>query len=99
MGVSDGSGRRGVLSSRDRVWIPDPEDGVDIRFINPDPKLALFLAERGNTLLSEEAYEWVVEWTYDVGSVLRSRSFMAYTIASVFSGTVLRFIPMPGILR
>lgn len=97
--MSDISDRQGILSSRDRVWIPDPEDGVDIRFINPDPKLARFLSEKSLGLLSEEAHEWVVEWVADIGTIVRSRSFMAYTIASVFSGTVLRFIPMPGILR
>jgi len=97
--VSNGSGRQGVLSSRNRVWIPDPEDGVDLRFVNPNPKLARFLAEKSLGLLSEEAHEWVVEWVADIGTIVRSRSFMAYTIASVFSGTVLRFIPMPGILR
>ena len=97
--MSNRNGRQGVLSSRDRVWIPDPEDGVDIRFINPSPRLAQFLAERSLGMLSEEAHEWVVEWIADVGSVVRSRSFMAYTIASLFSGTVLRFIPKPGILR
>ena len=98
MAVSSRDERRGILSSRNRVWIPDPEDGVDIRFVNPNPKLALFLAKRGNTVLSEEAYEWVVEWVADVGSIMRSRSFMAYTAASFLSGTVLRFIPKPGIL-
>lgn len=94
------SGRtQGVLESRKRVWIPDPEDGVDIRFVNPNPRLAQFLSERENIVLSDEAHEWVVEWVADVGTIVRSRSFMAYTIASLFGGTVLRFVPMPGILR
>lgn len=94
------SGRtQGILESRRRVWIPDPEDGVDIRFINPDPRLARFLAEKSLGILSDEAHEWVVEWIADVGTIVRSRSFMAYTIASLFGGTVLRFIPMPSILR
>lgn len=97
--MSNGSGRQGILSSRNWVWIPDPEDGVDIRFVNPDPRLAQFLAEKSLGILSDEAHEWVVEWVADVGAIVRSRSFMAYTIASLFGGAVLRFIPMPGILR
>ncbi len=97
--MSDGSERRGILSSRDRVWVPNSEGGVDIRFINPNPRLAQFLSERSGALLPEEAREWMVEWIADVGEIVRSRSFLAYTVASVFSGTVLRFVPMPLGLR
>lgn len=90
---------KGILSLRDRVLVSNSEGGADIRFVNPDPRLAQFLSERGSTVLPEEVHEWMVEWIADVGTIVRSRAFMAYTVASVFSGTVLRFIPMPGILR
>lgn len=90
---------KGVLESRRRVWVADPENGVDIRLINPNPRLAQFLAERGPKALSDESYEWIVEWIADVGTIMRSRSFMAYGVASIISGTVTRFIPTPLGLR
>ena len=90
---------KGILESRDRVWVPDPENGADIRLINPNPRLAYFLAQRGPKVLSDESYEWIVEWVADIGTIMRSRSFMAYGIASIISGTVTRFIPTPLGLR
>ncbi len=60
-----------------------------IRLVDPDPRLARFLSERGPKVLPAEVHEWVVEWVYDVGEIVRSRSFMAYTIASVIVNTVL----------
>ena len=90
---------KGILESRKRVWVADPENGVDIRLINPNPKLAQFLVERGPKMLSDESYEWIVEWVADIGTIVRSRSFMAYGVASLISGTVMRFIPTPLGLR
>lgn len=59
-----------------------------MRFVDPSPKLAQFLAERGPKVLPE-IHEWAVEWIADVGTILRSREFMAYSVASIISGVVL----------
>ena len=64
-----------------------------VRFVDPSLRLAQFLAERGSEVFPDEVREWVMEWIADVGIIMRSRSFIAYTIASLVSGAVLDVVP------
>jgi len=72
------------------------------RFINPEPRLALLLAAREPKALPKPIYSWAVQWAADVGSIMRSRDYMAYTGALygtmvVVSG-LLRFLPDVALL-
>jgi len=68
-----------------------------IRFISPEPKLALILAKREKTILSKELYDYAVGWIADVGTIMRSREYMASMLAfySTMLGTsaLLRLLP------
>jgi len=58
------------------------EDIREIRFINPRPWVAERLKQRKPILVSETFYQWCLSWVEDVGTVLRSRDMMVFTIAS-----------------
>lgn len=57
--------------------------------MDPNPRLAQFLDKRAG-VLSGGVREWVTEWVADVGTILRSREFLAYSIASALVGVVIR---------
>ncbi len=68
-----------------------------IRFINPRPVLALILAKREPKVIPKELNDWAIQWVADIGSIMRSRDYMAYT-AALYGGmgmmsALLRFIP------
>ena len=58
------------------------EEVKEIRFIKPEPVIALRLEKRKPLIIPEAYYRWAVGWIKDVGTVLRSREMMVYTVAS-----------------
>lgn len=57
----------------------------EIKIISPDPRIAEFLAQRKNTFIPKEVYEFGVSWIRDVGKVMRSREFLVSSVASYAS--------------
>ncbi|MCW4048246.1 MAG: hypothetical protein NWE89_00785 [Candidatus Bathyarchaeota archaeon] len=73
-----------------------------LRLISPNPRLAIILAEREPRVISKEINDWAIQWVADVGSIMRSREFLAYTAAlygsmGLMSG-LLRLIPDVALL-
>ena len=65
------------------------EPQQQIRFIDPQPRLALALHNRKGAILPEEIREYLLNWVADVGVVMRSRSFMVSTVASYVSSGII----------
>ncbi|GAH83729.1 unnamed protein product [marine sediment metagenome] len=68
-----------------------------LRFVSPDPVLALILAKREPKVIPKELNDWAIRWVADVGIIMRSRDYMAYTFA-LYGGmgimsSLLRRIP------
>jgi hypothetical protein len=57
----------------------------EIRFISPEPRLALRLRERRPAIIPQDYYDWGTQWVSDVGSIMRTRSYMAGTVALYIS--------------
>ena len=73
-----------------------------LRFINPEPRLALLLGAREPKALPRPLYAWSVQWMADVGSIMRSREYMAYTGAlygtMIVAGQLLWLLPDVALL-
>lgn len=72
-----------------------------IRFISPEPRLSIRLRERRPAIIPEDLYNYGVDWVEDVGMIMRSRSYMAGTIASYigYGAMLLLFSFLPGLKR
>lgn len=76
-----------------------------LRFISPEPKLAQALRrlekEIKIEMLPPEYRDYVISWIEDIGSIMRSRSYMAGTVAMYLSMAVitLPFTLMPELTR
>jgi len=73
-----------------------------LRFISPEPQLALLLIKREPKILPRDLHDWSVQWVADIGSIMRSRDYMAYTFA-LYGGmgimsSLLRLIPDVALL-
>ena len=55
----------------------------ELRIISPKPVLAEILAQRKPLLIGEEGYYWLVDWIARIGTILRNRDTIAYTIANM----------------
>jgi len=84
---------KGIFEDRDRLWAIDENVGLEKRIISPVPKLSLKLFEREPQIIPKEAYNWSVRWINDIGTIMRSRSFLAFNIASLLTGTITSQIP------
>ena len=65
-----------------------------LRFVSPNPILALILAKREPKVIPRELNDWAIQWVADIGLIMRSREYMAYTFA-LYGGMGL----MSGLLR
>lgn len=54
-----------------------------IRFIKEEPVLARTLRAYYFGLMPKEIHEWAFDWWEDIGSIMRSRDFMAYTASQL----------------
>lgn len=52
-----------------------------LRFVSPKPVLALILAKREPRIIPREINDWAIQWVADIGLIMRSREYMAYTAA------------------
>ncbi|GAH73220.1 unnamed protein product, partial [marine sediment metagenome] len=52
-----------------------------LRFVSPNPILALILAKREPKVIPRELNDWAIQWVADIGLIMRSREYMAYTAA------------------
>ena len=52
-----------------------------LRFVTGDPMLAKLLAKRESIVVPKRLYGWGVEWLAEIGSIIRSRSFIASNLA------------------
>jgi len=73
-----------------------------LRFISPEPQLALLLIKREPKIMPRDLNDWAIQWVADVGSIMRSRDYMAYTFA-LYGGmgimsSLLRLIPDVALL-
>jgi len=73
-----------------------------LRFISPNPVLALILAKREPKVIPKELNDWAIQWVADIGMIMRSRDYMAYT-AALYGGmgmmsALLRLIPDVALL-
>jgi|GEM_PF-7103382 len=59
-----------------------------IRFISEKPILAQTFRQLYLGILPKDLHKWAFDWAEDLGTIVRSRSFMAYTIVqlSLFLG-------------
>ena len=68
-----------------------------IRFLSPEPKLAIILAEREPKILPEDVYAYLIEWIQDVGSTMRTREYMVSMLSAYTSllgaSALLRILP------
>ena len=73
-----------------------------IRFISPEPRLALILHNRKRFLIPEEIHEYFINWISDVGATMRSREFMVSSVASYASSGIIaglaKRLPKSGII-
>jgi hypothetical protein len=51
-----------------------------LRFISEKPVLAQTLRQLYLGILPKDIHNWAFDWFEDIGSILRSRDFIAYTI-------------------
>lgn len=65
------------------------EDKSRTQFISPQPRLAILLRAREPRVFSRGVWDWSVDWVQDVGSILRDRGFITYSMASFASYGVL----------
>lgn len=72
-----------------------------IRFIHEEPWVAQRLRERRPFIIPQEYYDWGIDWVEDVGTIMRTRSYMAGTVASYISygAMLLLFSLLPGMRR
>ena len=81
------------------------EEVKKIRVLSPEPELAKFLRRLEEEIrikvLPPEYRDYVISWIEDVGSIMRSRSYLAGTVALYISyGLVtLPFAVMPELKR
>ena len=61
----------------------------EIRFISPEPVLAEILAAYQPRIMSKALWRWFVNWVRDIGTIMRSREYIAYNIAYIASYVVL----------
>lgn len=70
----------------------------DLKFLSPEPRLAIALSKREKILLPKEVYDYVVEWIMEVGTLMRTREYMVGFVASATSTGILlllsRYLPM-----
>ena len=68
-------------------------EGVhELRIISPEPVLAQLLASRKPILIGEKGYYWVVSWIATIGSIMRSREYIAYNLAYLASYVVMDLV-------
>lgn len=77
------------------------EEGREkLRFISPEPKLAMVLRRRRPKLLPEDLYDYTVSWVEDLGTYMRSREYMVSTLASYISYALLLGVAsLPAVSR
>lgn len=62
---------------------------MSFRLINPEPRLAIALANRENILLPKDVYDYLILWINDVGGVMRSREFLVSSVSAYASNRIL----------
>ena len=76
-----------------------------LRFISPEPKLAQALRrlekEIKIEMLPPEYRDYVISWIEDIGSIMRSRSYMAGIVAMYLSMALISapFVAFPELKR
>ena len=76
-----------------------------LRFISPEPKLAQALRRLEEEIkikvLPPEYRDYVISWIEDIGSIMRSRSYMAGTVAMYLSMALVTapFVVVPELKR
>ena len=72
-----------------------------LRLLREEPVVALRLRERRPAIIPEDLYDWAIDWVSDIGKIMRSRSYMAGSLALYISyGLVtLPFAVMPELKR
>lgn len=83
---------------RQRVPVAD-EENEKIRFLDPNPRLAMILREQGPIILPKKVWKWSVDWVQDIGTIIRSRDYWAYVGAQVVTGTLAKSLGAIGGLR
>lgn len=53
----------------------------EIRIISSEPVLAEILRYRKPIFISQEGWDWIVDWIATIGSIMRSREYIAYNLA------------------
>ena len=64
----------------------------ELRIISPEPVLAHLLASRKPVLIGEKGYYWLVSWVATIGSIMRSREYIAYNLAYLASYAVMSLV-------
>ena len=64
------SGVKGILA-RDKP----------LQLIDPNPRIAKLLEKRKAIVLPDRLYNWATDWVNEVGTIVRSRSFIASNLA------------------
>lgn len=59
-----------------------------LRFISPDPELAVALSKRKPLVIPQPLYEYFISWCEDVGALMRSREYMVGTVASMITSAL-----------
>jgi len=74
------------------------EERKKIRFISPEPRLALAL-RRIPPIIAPEIKDWWNSWLEDVGRVMRSRDMMVANVASMayYAIFLLAFRTIPAL--
>lgn len=79
------------------MLVSETSEEKPLRFISPEPQLARLLFRREPKIIPRELHDWAVQWVADVGSIMRSREYMAYTVSLYGSmglmSSLLRLIP------
>lgn len=57
----------------------------EIRFISPEPVLAEILSKHKPILISETGWNWIVGWIATIGTIMRSRDYIAFNISYIIS--------------
>lgn len=71
------------------------------RLLREEPVVALRLRERRPTIIPEDLYNWAIDWVSDIGKIMRSRSYMAGTLAHFVSIALIStpFVAFPELKR
>jgi len=76
------------------------EERRELRFISPEPKLALLMREWKPLVIPQALYDWAVGWVEDVGRTMRSREYMVGAVASTaYTGLIVGVFRLAPALR